>query len=111
MLLALLGLLGAAIGVPLAALAYWFVEGSSSTLPPTSVLHDTVSTVGFSATAGRDESDVEFLIRRLTGSASGTGAEPKTRGDCRTLAEKTATIRLLAHGEFLAQAKMRRKKF
>jgi iron(III) transport system permease protein len=50
-LLALLGLLGAAIGVPLAALAYWFVEGSSSTLPPTSVIHDTVSTVGFSATA------------------------------------------------------------
>jgi iron(III) transport system permease protein len=50
-LVALGALLGLAIGVPLAALAYWFVEGTSSTLPPTSILHDGVSTVGFSATA------------------------------------------------------------
>jgi iron(III) transport system permease protein len=47
----LLALLGLALGVPVAALAHWFVEGSSSTLPPTSIVHDAVSTIGFGAAA------------------------------------------------------------
>ncbi len=44
-------LLGLAIGVPVAALGYWVIEGSSSTLPPTSIVSDAIATVGFSATA------------------------------------------------------------
>ena len=44
-------LLALALGVPLAALVYWLLEGASSTLPPTSILHDLLSTVGFSTAA------------------------------------------------------------
>lgn len=49
--LGLAGLLGLAIGVPLYALGYWFVQGASSTLPPVSILHAAVSTAGYSAAA------------------------------------------------------------
>jgi iron(III) transport system permease protein len=58
-------LIGLAIGVPLAALAYWFVEGSSSTLPPTSILRDAVSTIGFSATAAAMASAAAIPIALL----------------------------------------------
>ncbi len=50
-MLGLSALLGAALGVPVGALCYWLATGSSSTLPSTSIFHDAVSTVGYSATA------------------------------------------------------------
>ncbi len=59
------GLLGLAIGVPVAALAYWFVEGTSSTLPPTSILRDAASTIGFSATAAAMASAAAIPIALL----------------------------------------------
>ena len=53
--LPVLGGLGAlvllALGVPVATLTYWLARGSSSTLPPTSIGRDALSTVGFGATA------------------------------------------------------------
>ena len=50
-LLALAALLGLAIGVPVAALIYWFIEGTSSTLPSTSILSAAGATAGYSAAA------------------------------------------------------------
>jgi iron(III) transport system permease protein len=49
--LGLAALLGLAIGVPLYALGYWFVQGTSSTLPPLSISHAVISTAGYSAAA------------------------------------------------------------
>ena len=50
-LLGLAALLGLAIGVPLAALAYWFAQGTSSTLPSGSILGAAGATAGYSAAA------------------------------------------------------------
>jgi iron(III) transport system permease protein len=50
-LLGLAGLLVAAIGVPVYALAYWFHHGTSSTLPPVSLLDAAFSTAKYSAAA------------------------------------------------------------
>ncbi len=47
----LAGLLALAIGVPLYALAYWFVQGTSSTLPPISILDAAASTAIYSGCA------------------------------------------------------------
>jgi iron(III) transport system permease protein len=47
----LVALLGLAIGVPLYALVYWLVQGTSSTLPPGSLFHAALSTAAFSAAA------------------------------------------------------------
>jgi iron(III) transport system permease protein len=47
----LVGLLGLALGVPVYALAYWLVQGTSSTLPSSSLFHAALSTAGFSAAA------------------------------------------------------------
>ncbi len=47
----LLGLLGLALGVPLGALTYWFIRGTSSTLPPSSIMSDIGSTVMFALAA------------------------------------------------------------
>ena len=49
--LGLAGLLVLAIGVPVYALGYWFVQGTSSTLPPLSIGHAAVSTAGYAAAA------------------------------------------------------------
>jgi iron(III) transport system permease protein len=49
--LGLVGLLGAAIGVPLYALGYWFHKGTSSTLPPVSMLNAALSTAKYSGAA------------------------------------------------------------
>jgi iron(III) transport system permease protein len=47
-----LGLLGAlSLGVPLAALVYWVVQGNSSTLPDASVIDATITTVELAAGA------------------------------------------------------------
>ncbi len=45
--LGLVGLLGVALGVPIAALVYWFARGNSSTLPPASILADSISTLSY----------------------------------------------------------------
>jgi iron(III) transport system permease protein len=50
-LFALTALLGLAIGVPLAALVYWFSQGTSSTLPSASIANAAVATIGYSAAA------------------------------------------------------------
>jgi iron(III) transport system permease protein len=50
-LLGLVALLGLAIGVPLGALIYWFSQGTSSTLPPASILSAAGATAGYSAAA------------------------------------------------------------
>ncbi len=50
-LLGLAGLLGLAIGVPVAALVYWFSSGTSSTLPSASILSAAGATAGYSAAA------------------------------------------------------------
>jgi iron(III) transport system permease protein len=50
-LLALLALVGLALGVPLGSLVYWMAQGSSTTLPSTSVLSALAHTAGFSAAA------------------------------------------------------------
>jgi iron(III) transport system permease protein len=47
----LAALIGLAIGLPLYALAYWFYEGTSSTLPPISILHAALNTAAYSAAA------------------------------------------------------------
>jgi len=47
----LTALIGLAIGLPLYALAYWFYEGTSSTLPPISILHAALDTAAYSAAA------------------------------------------------------------
>ncbi len=49
--LGLAGLLALAIGVPVYALVHWFVQGTSSTLPPVSVFHAVLWTAGYSAAA------------------------------------------------------------
>ena len=49
--LGLLALLGLAIGIPLYALGYWFVQGTSSTLPSISIAHAALTTAGYSAAA------------------------------------------------------------
>ncbi len=49
--LALAALLGLAIGVPVSALVYWLVQGTSSTLPSTSIFHAALSTATYSASA------------------------------------------------------------
>ena len=43
----MVGLLAVALGVPLAALVYWFARGNSSTLPPASILADSISTLSY----------------------------------------------------------------
>ncbi len=50
-LLALAALLAAAIGLPIYALGYWFVQGSSSTLPPVSILRAAINTALYSGVA------------------------------------------------------------
>ncbi len=47
----LAALLGLALGIPLYALAYWLVQGTSSTLPPVSIAHAALTTAGYSAAA------------------------------------------------------------
>jgi iron(III) transport system permease protein len=49
--LSLAALLAAAIGLPVYALVYWFVEGTSSTLPPVSILHAALNTAMYSGVA------------------------------------------------------------
>jgi iron(III) transport system permease protein len=49
--LGLAALLGLAIGVPLYALGYWFLQGTSSTLPPISILHAALDTALYSGLA------------------------------------------------------------
>jgi iron(III) transport system permease protein len=49
--LCLAGLLGLAIGVPVYALAHWFVQGTSSTLPSISLFHAALATAAYSASA------------------------------------------------------------
>jgi iron(III) transport system permease protein len=48
---AMLVLLGLSLGVPLAALADWFVRGKSSTLPSASILSDTQATLTYALVA------------------------------------------------------------
>jgi iron(III) transport system permease protein len=48
----LVGLIGLAIGLPVYALAYWFWQGTSSTLPSTSIVHAALDTAAYSAAAG-----------------------------------------------------------
>jgi iron(III) transport system permease protein len=50
-LLGLGALLGLAIGVPVGALVYWLLQGTSSTLPPASLLSAAAATAGYSAAA------------------------------------------------------------
>ena len=50
--LGLAALLVAAIGLPIYALGYWFVQGTSSTLPPVSILHAALNTALYSGLAG-----------------------------------------------------------
>jgi iron(III) transport system permease protein len=50
-LLALLALVALALGVPLGSLVYWMAQGSSTTLPSTSILSALAHTAGFSAAA------------------------------------------------------------
>jgi len=50
-LLGLAGLLGLAIGVPVWALVYWLLQGTSSTLPSASILSAAAATAGYSAAA------------------------------------------------------------
>ncbi|GAA2237119.1 MULTISPECIES: ABC transporter permease [Kitasatospora] len=50
-LAALAALVGTAVGVPLYALGYWLVVGSSTTLPSASVLSAALTTLGYAATA------------------------------------------------------------
>lgn len=47
----LTALLAVALGVPLAALAYWFSRGNSSTLPPASILTEIRTTLTYSVSA------------------------------------------------------------
>jgi iron(III) transport system permease protein len=47
----LLGLVGVALGVPIAALIYWFVRGSSSTLPSASIGAEIQTTLTYSLSA------------------------------------------------------------
>jgi iron(III) transport system permease protein len=49
--LGLVALLAAAIGLPVYALCYWFVHGTSSTLPPVSIFHAAVNTALYSGLA------------------------------------------------------------
>jgi iron(III) transport system permease protein len=49
--LGLVALLGLALGVPVYSLGYWFVQGTSSTLPPVSILHSALSTATYSGAA------------------------------------------------------------
>lgn len=51
-LVALLGVLAVALGVPLTALVYWFIRGNSSTLPPASILTEARLTLTYALTAG-----------------------------------------------------------
>ncbi len=48
---ALLAFVGLALGVPLGSLVYWMLSGSSTTLPPASLLSALGHTVGYSAAA------------------------------------------------------------
>jgi iron(III) transport system permease protein len=69
-------LLGLAIGLPLYALAYWFYEGTSSTLPPISILHAALNTAAYSAAAAALATaaalPIAFLVERHRGPASMT---------------------------------------
>jgi iron(III) transport system permease protein len=71
---ALLTLLGLAIGVPVYALAHWFVQGTSSTLPSVSILHAALWTAFYSASAGAIATlaalPVALLAERRRGPAS-----------------------------------------
>jgi iron(III) transport system permease protein len=49
--LGLVTLLAAAIGLPVYALGYWFVQGTSSTLPPVSIVQAAVNTALYSGAA------------------------------------------------------------
>ncbi|SDJ37062.1 iron(III) transport system permease protein [Frankineae bacterium MT45] len=50
-LAALIALLGAALGVPIAALIDWFTTGTSGTLPPASIFADARNTLGYALAA------------------------------------------------------------
>ncbi len=50
-LLALAGLIVLSVGVPLWSIVYWFAQGSSSTLPATSILHAAGATAAYCAAA------------------------------------------------------------
>jgi iron(III) transport system permease protein len=47
----LLAIIGVTLGVPLYAIVYWLVRGSSTTLPPASIWSATATTLGYSLTA------------------------------------------------------------
>jgi iron(III) transport system permease protein len=68
--------IGLAIGLPLYALAYWFYEGTSSTLPPISILHAALNTAAYSAAAAALATaaalPIAFLVERHRGPASMT---------------------------------------
>jgi iron(III) transport system permease protein len=51
MLFPLAGLLVLAIGIPLWALVYWLTQGTSSTLPPVSIVSEAATTAGYCASA------------------------------------------------------------
>ena len=50
-MIALAALVGVSIGVPLWAIVYWFVQGSSSTLPATSLAHAALATAAYCSAA------------------------------------------------------------
>jgi iron(III) transport system permease protein len=70
----LTALIGLAIGLPLYALAYWFYEGTSSTLPPISIFHAALNTAAYSAAAAALATaaamPIAFLVERHRGPAS-----------------------------------------
>ena len=74
-LLGLSGLVVAALGVPLGALGYWLVQGSSTTLPSASIVGATTSTVLYGlAAAGLATAlalPVAFLAVRRRGAVAG----------------------------------------
>ncbi|WP_042387962.1 ABC transporter permease [Streptacidiphilus melanogenes] len=49
--LGILALVGTAVGVPVYALGYWLVKGSSTTLPPASIWSLTATTLGYAIAA------------------------------------------------------------
>jgi iron(III) transport system permease protein len=70
----LTALIALALGLPLYALAYWFYEGTSSTLPPISILHAALDTASYSAAAAALATaaalPVAFLVERHRSPAS-----------------------------------------
>jgi iron(III) transport system permease protein len=70
----LVALIGLAIGLPLYSLAYWFYEGTSSTLPPVSIVRAALDTAAYSAAAAALATvaalPVAFLVERHRNPAS-----------------------------------------